>query len=90
MTKVLTVGEHAATLALLAEQATLEGGHDLMEAQPLTPAEKQSATIANAPDPIVVKSRQVRRAEERQRKKDLRRHMNEHVGGKNRKRGQNG
>lgn len=85
MTKVLTVGAHAAMLALLADNASLEGGHDIMEAQPLTPAEKQSATIANA-EPEPPKSRQVLRQEARQHEKRLRRHMNEHVGGKNRKR----
>jgi len=83
--KVLTAGEHAATLALLSEQSKLEGSHDIMEAQPLSPSKVQSSTIANA-EPVTKKSRQVRRAEARRQQKDLRKHMNEHVNGKNRKR----
>jgi len=92
--KVLTVGEHAAMTKALVAAAAQRGGvilgtHDIMEAQPITKEEimggVQSATIANA-EPEAPKSRQVRRAEARQQDKNLRRHMNEHVGKKNRKR----
>lgn len=87
--KVLTVGQHAAMTKALVAAAAQRGGvilgtHD-MEAQPLSPSEVQSSTIANA-KPVTKKSRQVRRAEARRQQKDLRKHMNEHVNGKNRKR----
>lgn len=92
--KVLTVGEHAAMTKALVAAAAQRGGvilgtHDMMEAQPITKEQvlgaAQSATIANA-EPEAPKSRQVQRAEARRAEKRMRQHMNEHVGGKNRKR----
>jgi hypothetical protein len=76
--RATTVSEHATRMSALSYKAQI-GDHDIMEAQ--------TTTIANAEPAPAPDSRQVMRAKKRAAEKARRKHMNEAVGGKNRKRG---